>query len=246
LIAAHKTATYRSFRSLNWQHRSYRQATTELGSGIPASVVAPWCFCREGATSNESQIERRRYHQRAVNTLGHASDQRMIETRKFLVSRQCLPALALILSLVALGTTTAHAETVTVTGANGTPSPAAPIPGGVGSDATASAGPGPGPDASNAASASGGNGGEGFVACSTFPISFCFVETPGGNGGNATANATTAITAGAGSAFSNAYGGTGGNGSAGGNGGNATSSATTTSVGGANAFSCTESEDFSR
>jgi hypothetical protein len=158
----------------------------------------------------------------------------MIATRKFLASRQCLTALSLISSLL-LASATAHAETITVTGANGTPSPAPPIPGGVGSDATASAGPGPGPDASNTANASGGNGGDGFLTPCGF---FCGFETPGGNGGNSTANATTAITAGAGSASSSAYGGAGGNGTAGGNGGTATATATTaTARGGATAYS---------
>src|SRR5215472_16655890 len=107
----------------------------------------------------KSKIERRR-DRRAVNTLGHASDQRkrvsglsMIATRKFLAFRQCLSAPALILFLVALGCATAYAEDVTVTGANG-------VQGSLnGGDAIANAGPGPAPDATNTANAFGGTGG---------------------------------------------------------------------------------------
>src|SRR5215471_11766665 len=106
----------------------------------------------------KSETERR-HDGRAVKMLGHASDRgqrvsglSLIATRKFLASRQCLPALALISSL-ALASATAHAETVTVIGADGAPSPGSPIPGGAGSDAIANAGPGPGPDASNMARA---------------------------------------------------------------------------------------------
>src|SRR5262249_16465093 len=141
----------------------------------------------------KSDIERRR-QRRAVNTLGHAIDQRerfsglsMIATRKFLTSRQCLTALFLISSLV-LASATARAETVTVTGADGVP--ANPN----GGDAVANAGPGPGPDPTNTANAFGGTGGPDFV----------------GNGGNATSTATTSIASGAARANNNATRGAGG------------------------------------
>src|SRR5262245_35688126 len=142
----------------------------------------------------KSEIDRRR-HRRAVNPLGHASDQRkrvsglsMMATRKFLASRQYLTALSLISSVV-LGCATAYAETVTVTGADGTPgSPN-------GGDAIANAGPGPGPDPTNTANAFGGMGGS-----PTF-------GGLGGSGGNATSTATTSVSTGAASAFGNASGG---------------------------------------
>src|SRR5262249_29834494 len=97
---------------------------------------------------------------------------------------KCLTAIALVL---AFSTAAADSETITVHGTDGT------FPGG---DATANAGPGPGPDATNTANAFGGTGavfnGLGYI------------------GGNATATATTSITSGAASAYSDATGGDGG------------------------------------
>jgi hypothetical protein len=84
----------------------------------------------------KSDIERRRRarNERAwsrpikARAFGGAS---MIATKKFLASRQCLAALALI-SFLVLATTTSYAETITVIGADG-------APGMPGSDAVATA-----------------------------------------------------------------------------------------------------------
>src|ERR1700730_3223127 len=95
----------------------------------------------------KSQIERRRYHRRAVNTLG-----RLVFTT--------LGPLTLGL-LFAAYSPPAHADTVTVFGTPGTPGVDGAIGtnGGPGGDATATAGPNS--DPSNIASAGGGAGGAG-------------------------------------------------------------------------------------
>jgi hypothetical protein len=183
----------------------------------------------------KSDIERRQHRcaRNAIDQRERVSGLSTIATRKFLVSQQCLSALALISCLV-LGTPTAYAETVTVTGANGTVLP--PGIGTPGGDAVANAGPGPGPDPTNTANAFGGTGG-------SFPPNILF-PGPGGNGGNATSTATTSIITGPASANSGASGGAGGSGSSGGNGGNAISAAiTSTTSGSANANSSASGGD---
>src|SRR5262249_49510711 len=88
-------------------HRFVQKTAIDMVALKP-TLVAAAAFRRQGGHDLKSDTERRR-QRRAVNALGHASDERkrlsglsMIASVKYLAARQCLSALALILSLVAL------------------------------------------------------------------------------------------------------------------------------------------------